>query len=116
MTEETKPTPPDLNEDALRAALDKAIDYRRRQAAFKKELKEGKHPDIVLTLAKCLEDDALARLRVRVFMESLPGIGKVSARKLMDELKIADSRRIQGLGRQQRADIETRVRLIAGMR
>jgi len=115
MTENNRPMPPVLDNAARLAALDKAIDYRRRQAAFKKELKDGQHPDIVATLAKCLGDEALCRLKTRVFIESLPSIGKVSARKMMDELKISENRRIQGLGRQQRADISERVRLVAGM-
>lgn len=110
-----KPAPPELTNDVRKAALEKAIDYRRRQAQFKRELKNGHHPDVVKTLAMCLSDDALSRLKVRVFMESLPGIGKISAKKLMEEMRISDSRRIQGLGRQQREYIAFRVRMVAGM-
>ena len=35
-------------------------------------------------------------------LESLPGVGKVKARRLMEEIGIADNRRVQGLGAQQR--------------
>ena len=35
-------------------------------------------------------------------LESLPGVGKVKARRTMDEIGIADTRRIRGLGDQQR--------------
>ncbi|NDH48015.1 MAG: integration host factor, partial [Acidimicrobiia bacterium] len=35
-------------------------------------------------------------------LESLPGLGKVKARKIMEEVGIADNRKIQGLGAQQK--------------
>jgi ribosomal protein S13 len=35
-------------------------------------------------------------------LESLPGVGKVRARKVMQEIGIADTRRVRGLGEQQR--------------
>ena len=35
-------------------------------------------------------------------LESLPGLGKVKARRVMEDVGIADSRRVQGLGAQQR--------------
>ena len=38
-------------------------------------------------------------------LESLPGVGKVKARRLMEEIGIADNRRVQGLGAQQRASL-----------
>jgi ribosomal protein S13 len=40
---------------------------------------------------------------VKSLLESLPGVGKVKAGKLMDEIGIADNRRVQGLGAQQKA-------------
>ena len=36
-------------------------------------------------------------------LESLPGVGKVQARRIMAELDISESRRLRGLGRNQRA-------------
>ena len=36
-------------------------------------------------------------------LESLPKVGKVKARRLMDDIGIAHNRKIQGLGSQQRA-------------
>ena len=35
-------------------------------------------------------------------LESLPGVGKVQARRIMEELDISESRRLRGLGRNQR--------------
>lgn len=58
-----------------------------------------------LSLAEALDSDDgnVAKLKVVSLLESLPGVGKVKARKVMDEVGIADNRRIQGLGTQQRA-------------
>ncbi len=47
-------------------------------------------------------DETVAKMKVLTVLESLPGLGKVKARRLMDELQISESRRIRGLGGQQR--------------
>ena len=71
------------------------------RAAVKEQLKTGD-----LTLQELLErgacDEALAKLKVRTLLESMPGVGKVKARRLMEELDISESRRVRGLGRHQR--------------
>jgi ribosomal protein S13 len=41
-------------------------------------------------------------MKIVSVLESLPGLGKVKARKLMEEIGISETRRIQGLGDQQR--------------
>ncbi len=40
--------------------------------------------------------------KVLALLESLPGVGKVKARRKMDEIGISDTRRVRGLGEQQR--------------
>lgn len=57
-----------------------------------------------ITLAEALDsDDAnIAKLKVVSLLESLPGVGKVKARKIMEDVGIAENRRVQGLGAQQR--------------
>lgn len=47
-------------------------------------------------------DETVGKMKVLTVLESLPGLGKVKARRLMDELQISESRRIRGLGGQQR--------------
>jgi len=41
-------------------------------------------------------------------LEALPKLGKVKARRTMDEVGISDSRRLRGLGSQQRAELVAR--------
>ena len=54
-------------------------------------------------LAAADDDPVLSRTRVATVLESLPGVGPARARRVMDELDIADSRRLRGLGPHQRA-------------
>ena len=37
-----------------------------------------------------------------ILLQAMPGIGKVRAMQIMDRLKISESRRLRGLGNQQR--------------
>ena len=59
-----------------------------------------------LTLAevfdKAEKDDVVGKLKVLALLESLPGVGKVKARRKMEEIGISDTRRVRGLGEQQR--------------
>ncbi len=57
-----------------------------------------------MSLQEALEsdDENVGKLKVEVLLHSLPGVGKVKARRLMEEIGIADNRRVQGLGAQQR--------------
>jgi len=49
------------------------------------------------------DDPNVGKLKVVALIEAMPGVGKVKARRLMEEIGIADNRRVQGLGAQQRA-------------
>jgi ribosomal protein S13 len=59
-----------------------------------------------ITFAELLKtadsDELIAGIKVLAVLESLPGVGKVKARRTMDEVGIADTRRLRGLGEQQR--------------
>ena len=60
-----------------------------------------------MTLREALDskDSNVGKLKVVSMLESLPGVGKVKARRVMSEIGIADNRRVQGLGAQQRASL-----------
>lgn len=99
------PQPPALTDAQRQAALAKAAEVRQRRAEVKARLKMG-----TLTVAELLHladaDEVLGKIKVLAVLESLPGVGKVKARKLMDAIGIAESRRIQGLGVNQREALE----------
>jgi hypothetical protein len=91
---------PTLTEEQRKEALAKAAEARRKRAELKGELKSGKR-----TLKDVLSrqgDDTVGKMKVSAVLESLPGVGKVRARKLMEELDISASRRVRGLGAKQR--------------
>jgi ribosomal protein S13 len=44
-------------------------------------------------------------MKVLAVLESLPGVGKVKARRTMDEIGISETRRVRGLGDQQRSKL-----------
>ncbi|MGH2675834.1 MAG: integration host factor, actinobacterial type, partial [Actinomycetota bacterium] len=48
------------------------------------------------------EDVFVGKMKVSSVLESLPGVGKVRARKLMERLDISASRRVRGLGAKQK--------------
>jgi hypothetical protein len=78
----------------------KAAEARAARADIKARLKMGS-----MTLSEALDSDDrnVAKLKVVSMLESLPGVGKVKARRVMEDIGIADNRRVQGLGAQQRA-------------
>lgn len=53
-------------------------------------------------LAQADHNDTIGKMKVLAVLESLPGVGKVRARRAMDDIGIADTRRVRGLGDQQR--------------
>jgi hypothetical protein len=92
-----RPLTPQERSDALR----KAAAARTTRATAKERLKSGE-----LTIAQVISagesDDAIARMRVAELLEALPGIGQVRAAAIMEQLGIAASRRVRGLGIHQR--------------
>lgn len=98
------PQPPSLSPEQRQAALAKAAEARRARAELKEKLKMGS-----LTLeelfSKSSGDDIIAKMKVVSVLESLPGVGKVKARRLMEENGIPDTRRVQGLGANQRESL-----------
>lgn len=92
---------PDLTPQQRAEALEKATRARRRRAEVKAALKAKKMKlSEVLDLAAT--DEAIAKMKVASLLEALPRVGVNTAAILMEEYKIAQSRRIRGLGPVQR--------------
>ncbi|MEO6505578.1 MAG: guanylate kinase [Terrimesophilobacter sp.] len=93
-------TPPDVDRIAASRA---AVAARRARAAVKASIASRvlSPVDVVDTAwndSECVE----ARLRVREFLTSIPGLGPTRVRAQMQRLAIADSKRLGGLGVLQR--------------
>lgn len=94
--------PPQLSDEQRAAALQKAGEARRTRAEIKELLKTGAITFSEL-LDKAADDDIIAGIKVSSLLGSMPGMGKIKAKRMMDDLDIADNRRIRGLGDRQRA-------------
>jgi signal recognition particle GTPase len=95
------PQPPALTAEQRQAALDKAAKVRRERAEVKEKLKMGSL-SLEELLSQADSDDTIGKMKVQSVLESLPGLGKVKARRLMEQVGISESRRLQGLGANQR--------------
>ncbi len=97
---------PELTPKERQAALDKALVARRKRAEARDDLKSGK-----LSVADLIEtdDEVLKRMRVTAMLESLPSIGETKTKRIMEECGIAESRRVGGLGKHQKAKLLERL-------
>ena len=90
---------PTMTPEQRAAALEKARIVRAERSELTKKLSMG-----LLTPAEVLdqtENPVTGRMKVKAFVNALPGYGKVKTEKLMEELGIPAERRLQGLGSNQ---------------
>ena len=98
---------PQLSAEERQAALEKAKASRIKRAQVRDDLKNGK---LSLQDVLAMKDDPIVgRMKVSTLIETLPGYGKAKAEKIMGELKIAESRRLKGLGERQEAALLERL-------
>ena len=96
---------PPLTPQPRQAALEKAAASRRERAEVKNRLKNS-GASIVDVLREGQTNDVVGKMRVVDLLQSMPGLGKVRARQVMERLGIAESRRVRGLGAKQVAALE----------
>lgn len=98
---------PPLTPEQRTAALAKAAVARRERAAAKNRLKysQGSLSDVI---SEGKGNDIIGKMKVSALLESLPGVGRVRARQIMDEIGISESRRVRGLGANQAAALIAR--------
>ena len=91
---------PPLTPEQRAAALVKAAEARRARAEIKNRLKysQGSLGEVI---NEGQENEVIGKMKVSALLESLPGVGKVRARQIMDRLGISESRRVRGLGSKQ---------------
>lgn len=90
-----------LTEEQRAAAREKAKKARITRAEIKDAVK-NKQITIAEVLKRAETDEAVARLKVTDLLTSLPGVGEVRTENILNELNIAASRRLRGLGIHQR--------------
>lgn len=95
---------PKMTDEQRAAALARAAEARRVRAEIKQLLKTGSLtlPDV---FERAEDDDLVAGIKVSALVVSMPHMGKVKAKRLLEELRIADNRRLRGLTERQRTDL-----------
>lgn len=92
---------PQLTPEQRAAALEKAAAARRARAELKQLLQDG-----TISFEEVLEqaesDATVGGMKVKAVLVSLPGLGKVKSARMMDDLGIAENRRLRGLGSRQK--------------
>jgi hypothetical protein len=91
---------PKLSLEEKKKALKKAQEVRSKRAKIRQNLKKGK--TTIREVLNNINDDVVAKMRVVYLLESLPRIGKIKTKKIMNDIGIDETRRIQGLGNRQR--------------
>jgi hypothetical protein len=91
---------PQLTPEQRADALAKAAVARRERAAVKNRLKyaQGLLSEVI---ADGKNSDIVGKMKVSALLESMPGVGRVRARQIMDEVGISETRRVRGLGNNQ---------------
>ncbi|GGL25082.1 30S ribosomal protein S13 [Phycicoccus endophyticus] len=91
---------PPLTQEQRTAALEKAAASRRERAEVKNRLKHG-GASLGAVIQDGKRNEVIGKMRVSALLESMPGVGRVRARQIMEEVGISESRRVRGLGQNQ---------------
>lgn len=95
---------PTLTTEQRRENLEKAKAARKRRATILKGVADGSYSVTdVLNMART--DETVARMRVFTLIKAVPGYGFARTQQLMKRLRIAESRRLRGLGKRQRGKL-----------
>ena len=93
---------PTLTPEQRAAALQLAAVARRRRAEVKSRLKHS-GASLSAVLDDGHTDAVIGKMKVSAVLEAMPGVGKVRAQRIMEKLGISPTRRVRGLGANQRA-------------
>ena len=80
------------------------MDLRNLEPSYDESRDSQQHGGLSLAevLDSAEQDDVIGKMKVSAVLEALPGIGKVRAVQIMEKFKIAESRRVRGLGDNQK--------------
>lgn len=92
---------PKLTDEQRKEALAKAAEARKARAELKEKLKRG-GTSLKEVLDQAQNDEIIGKTKVSALLEAMPKVGKVKAKEIMEELEIAQTRRLRGLGERQR--------------
>ena len=85
-------------------ALQRALEVRRERAQLRADLRERRIRAVDI-VRNSDSRAAWGALHVMWLLKAVPGFGDVRAERVMADIGISHSRRIQGLGERQRAEL-----------
>jgi hypothetical protein len=92
---------PVLTDEQRAAALAKAAEARKVRSEMLAAVKAGTL-DVAAVLERAETEEIVKKTKVLALLKALPRVGAVKAAKLLEDLSIAESRRLGGLGENQR--------------
>ncbi|MGV9866114.1 integration host factor, actinobacterial type [Rhodococcus koreensis] len=92
---------PVLTPEQRAEALEKAAAARKARGELLAAVKAGELT-VSDVLAKADTDEVAKKTKVSALVKALPGVGPVRAAQILEELSIGETRRIGGLGTNQR--------------
>ena len=96
---------PPLTPEQRAAALVKAAQARQERAVVKNRLK-NRLASLEEVLKEGQTNEVVGKMKVSALLESMPKVGKVRAKEIMERIGIAETRRVRGLGTNQVAALE----------
>lgn len=96
---------PPLTPEQRAAALKKAAEARQERAVVKNRLK-NRLASLEEVLKEGQTNEVIGKMKVSALLESMPKVGKVRAKEIMERIGIAETRRVRGLGTNQVAALE----------
>lgn len=92
-------TPPKLTPEQRAAALEKARIARTERAKIREKIANGELS--IKDVLKKADDPIIGKMKAKTLIMSIPGCGKLKTQRIMEEAKISENRRVQGLGSRQ---------------
>ena len=90
----------EITDEQRREYLEKAKAARKQLAEIRRKMKW-----LEVEPLEVLDAPEAQRMRLRYFIESLPGVGKTKSEQILEELGINEKRRLGSLGCRQRDKI-----------
>lgn len=91
---------PNMTPEQRAQALEKAAQARKARKELKENIKSGQ-TDPISVLKTRKDDPLVGKMKVKEFLQAVPGIGGAKADKIMHDADIPDNRRLGGLGVRQ---------------
>ena len=96
---------PEISEGRRAEALELATEARSKRRKLLEDVRSGRYDLTDILEMEDKGDKIAGRTKVSSILMAIPGIGKAKTSLIMEGCKIPNKKRIQGLGKRQRASL-----------